>query len=50
MRWLQDEESTPDLNYLVSAPVSFPLIGLVQLAHYCVLQLAKPPAKEPGEL
>lgn len=34
MRWLKDEEATPDLDYLVSAPVSFPLIGLVQLAHY----------------
>ena len=47
-RWLQDEESTPDLTYLVSAPVSFPLIGLVQLAHYYVT--CKILAKEPGEL
>lgn len=36
MTWLQDPESTPDIDYLVSAPVSFPLIGLVQLAHYSV--------------
>jgi fatty acid synthase subunit beta len=36
MTWLQDPESTPDTDYLVSAPVSFPLIGLVQLAHYSV--------------
>jgi len=48
MRWLQDEESTPDLTYLVSAPVSFPVIGLVQLAHYYVT--CKILAKEPGEL
>lgn len=34
MNWLQHPEATPDLDYLVSAPVSFPLIGLVQLAHY----------------
>lgn len=34
MAWLHDAESTPDVDYLVSAPVSFPLIGLVQLAHY----------------
>ncbi|RKF77663.1 Fatty acid synthase subunit beta [Golovinomyces cichoracearum] len=34
--WLQHPESTPDVNYMVSAPVSFPLIGLVQLAHYTV--------------
>ncbi|OBT80913.1 hypothetical protein VF21_00149 [Pseudogymnoascus sp. 05NY08] len=36
MTWLRDPESTPDVDYLVSAPVSFPLIGLVQLAHYSV--------------
>ncbi|KAK4196274.1 putative fatty acid synthase subunit beta [Triangularia verruculosa] len=34
--WLHHPESTPDLDYMVSAPVSFPLIGLVQLAHYAV--------------
>ncbi|KAI5848125.1 acyl transferase domain-containing protein [Tricharina praecox] len=48
MRWLQDKESTPDLTYLVSAPVSFPLIGLVQLSHYYVT--CKILGKEPGEL
>ena len=36
MAWLHDPEATPDIDYLVSAPVSFPLIGLVQLAHYMV--------------
>jgi fatty acid synthase subunit beta len=36
LEWLQDPESTPDIDYLVSAPVSLPLIGLVQLAHYTV--------------
>ena len=36
MNWLHDPEATPDIDYLVSAPVSFPLIGLVQLAHYTV--------------
>ncbi|KAM0669702.1 hypothetical protein ACQRIU_000097 [Beauveria bassiana] len=34
MNWLQHPEATPDIDYLISAPVSFPLIGLVQLAHY----------------
>jgi fatty acid synthase subunit beta len=34
MAWLHSPEATPDVDYLVSAPVSFPLIGLVQLAHY----------------
>lgn len=36
MSWLQSPDATPDVDYLVSAPVSFPLIGLVQLAHYQV--------------
>ncbi|KAF3767969.1 fatty acid synthase acitivty [Cryphonectria parasitica EP155] len=34
MNWLQHPEATPDVDYLISAPVSFPLIGLVQMAHY----------------
>lgn len=34
MDWLHNRDSTPDVDYLISAPVSFPLIGLVQLAHY----------------
>ncbi|KAL9056394.1 MAG: hypothetical protein Q9162_002985 [Coniocarpon cinnabarinum] len=37
MRWLRTPESQPDTDYLVSAPVSLPLIGLTQLAHYMVL-------------
>ncbi len=36
MRWLTNRESQPDTDYLVSAPVSLPLIGLTQLAHYVV--------------
>ena len=36
LRWLNNPESQPDIDYLVSAPVSFPLIGLTQLAHYVV--------------
>ncbi|KAI1205462.1 fatty acid synthase beta subunit [Annulohypoxylon truncatum] len=36
MRWLEQPESQPDLDYLVSAPVSFPLIGLLQILHYIV--------------
>ncbi|KAL8824962.1 MAG: hypothetical protein Q9191_004700 [Dirinaria sp. TL-2023a] len=36
MRWLHDRDSQPDTDYLVSAPVSLPLIGLAQLAHYTV--------------
>jgi len=36
LRWLDNKDSQPDTDYLVSAPVSFPLIGLTQLAHYVV--------------
>lgn len=36
MRWLHNKDAQPDVEYLVSAPVSFPLIGLTQLAHYVV--------------
>ncbi len=36
LRWLEDHNAQPDTDYLVSAPVSLPLIGLVQLAHYAV--------------
>lgn len=36
MRWLNNRESQPDTDYLVSAPVSLPLIGLTQLAQYVV--------------
>ncbi|KAJ9137269.1 Fatty acid synthase subunit beta [Pleurostoma richardsiae] len=46
--WLQHPESTPDVDYLISAPVSFPLIGLVQMAHYEVT--CKVLGIEPGVL
>ena len=36
LRWLDNPDARPDTDYLVSAPVSFPLIGLTQLAHYVV--------------
>ncbi|KAL8949584.1 MAG: hypothetical protein Q9222_004320 [Ikaeria aurantiellina] len=36
LRWLHNRDLQPDTDYLVSAPVSLPLIGLVQLAHYTV--------------
>ncbi|KAL6898162.1 beta subunit of fatty acid synthase [Trichoderma evansii] len=34
LSWLHRPEATPDVDYLITAPVSFPLIGLVQMAHY----------------
>ena len=48
MHWVRDPECRPPTNYLLSAPVSFPLIGLVQLTNYCVT--CKVLQKSPGEL
>ncbi|KAI5290298.1 beta subunit of fatty acid synthetase, partial [Ascosphaera aggregata] len=48
LRWLENKDSQPDTDYLVSAPVSLPLIGLVQLAHY--MATCKAMGKQPGEL
>ncbi|KAF4125253.1 hypothetical protein GMORB2_4093 [Geosmithia morbida] len=48
MAWLHNPDSTPDVDYLISAPVSFPLIGLVQMAHYEVT--CKVLGVDPGAL
>jgi fatty acid synthase subunit beta, fungi type len=48
MSWLRNPDTQPDTDYLVSAPVSLPLIGLVQLAHYQVTCRAL--GKTPGEI
>ena len=48
MRWLHDKDTQPDTDYLVSAPVSLPLIGLVQLAHYAVT--CKAMGQTPGDI
>ena len=34
MAWLQNPDEQPEADYLITAPVSFPLIGLLQLAQY----------------
>ena len=36
-KWLDDEESSPDPAYIASAPVSFPIIGLINLANFCIM-------------
>ncbi|KAL2864066.1 acyl transferase domain-containing protein [Aspergillus lucknowensis] len=46
--WLENPESRPSADYLLSAPVSQPLIGLVQLLSYAVT--CKILNKNPGEL
>ena len=48
MRWLHHRDTQPDTDYLVSAPVSLPLIGLVQLAHYAVA--CKAMGQAPGDV
>ncbi|KAJ5335449.1 Acyl transferase/acyl hydrolase/lysophospholipase [Penicillium brevicompactum] len=48
MKWLQDRDTQPDIDYLVSAPVSLPLIGLVQLAHYTVT--CRVLGRQPGDI
>lgn len=36
LKWLKSPEQTPDQDYLLSVPVSCPLICVIQLAHYVV--------------
>ncbi|VVT56943.1 uncharacterized protein SAPINGB_P005430 [Magnusiomyces paraingens] len=48
MKWLKSPESTPDVDYLVFAPVSVPIIGIIQLAHFAIT--SKVLGKTPGEL
>lgn len=48
LRWLHNRDTQPDTDYLVSAPVSLPLIGLVQLAHYTVT--CRMLGLDPGEV
>jgi fatty acid synthase subunit beta len=35
--WLEDPDTLPSSEYLITAPVSFPLIGLLQLCHIRVI-------------
>ncbi|CBF73431.1 hypothetical protein AN7873.2 [Aspergillus nidulans FGSC A4] len=45
--WLENPEARPSTDYLLSAPVSQPLIGLVQLLNYAIT--CKILNKSPGE-
>ncbi|RMZ69319.1 Fatty acid synthase subunit beta [Pyrenophora seminiperda CCB06] len=47
-QWLRRSESAPSKDYLLSAPVSFPLIGLLQFATYAVICWSL--QKTPGEV
>lgn len=46
--WLNSPDQTPDQDYLLSVPVSCPLICVIQLAHYVVT--CKTLGVTPGEL
>lgn len=48
LRWLKNPETTPDNDYLVYAPVSVPVIGVIQLAHYAIT--ARVLGLTPGDL
>ena len=37
MQWLEEASTQPENEYLISAPISFPLIGLLQLLHYKIV-------------
>ena len=46
--WLENASKTPDQDTLGTAAFSFPIIGLIGLAHYCIT--AKILNKTPGDL
>ncbi|CCD27159.1 tetrafunctional fatty acid synthase subunit FAS1 NDAI_0J02670 [Naumovozyma dairenensis CBS 421] len=48
IRWLKHPTKTPDVDYLLSIPISCPLIGVIQLTHYAIT--AKLLGFTPGEL
>ncbi|SCW01843.1 LAFE_0E08482g1_1 [Lachancea fermentati] len=48
IEWLERPEKTPDNAYLLSIPISCPLIGVIQLVHYAVT--ARLLGFTPGEL
>ncbi|KAK8022512.1 hypothetical protein PG993_013279 [Apiospora rasikravindrae] len=49
-KWLEDPESIPSADYLITAPLSFPLIGLLQLATLKAISMSLDgtPADFPG--
>ena len=48
LKWLDQPSKTPDKDYLLSIPVSCPIIGVLQFAHYAIT--AKLLGFTPGEL
>ncbi|KAJ2307883.1 fatty acid synthase alpha subunit Lsd1, partial [Coemansia sp. RSA 2705] len=48
MTWLASPDARPDLHYLLSVPISLPIVGFTQLLH--VLVLCRVTRRTPGEL
>ncbi|PIA16745.1 fatty acid synthase [Coemansia reversa NRRL 1564] len=46
--WLSSGDARPDLPYMLSVPISLPIVGFTQLMH--VLVLCKASGRTPGEL
>ncbi|KAI0096024.1 enoyl reductase domain of FAS1 [Nemania sp. FL0031] len=46
--WLENHESRPEESFISAAATSFPIIGLIDLAHYCIT--CKLLDKSPGEM
>jgi fatty acid synthase subunit beta len=47
-QWLEDPASRPDKAFISGAAISFPIIGLIDLAHYCIM--CRMLDKSPGEM
>ncbi|KAL9609772.1 MAG: hypothetical protein Q9167_005484 [Letrouitia subvulpina] len=47
-KWLQDPDTMPSSAYVASAPISFPVIGLISLSHFCIT--CKSLNKSPGAI
>ncbi|KAJ2783041.1 fatty acid synthase alpha subunit Lsd1, partial [Coemansia javaensis] len=48
MTWLASPDARPDLQYLLSVPISQPIVGFTQLLH--VLVLCKATGRAPGQI
>ncbi|KAJ2788933.1 fatty acid synthase alpha subunit Lsd1, partial [Coemansia helicoidea] len=48
MKWLASPDARPDLPYLLSVPISLPIVGFTQLLH--VLVLCRATGRAPGEV
>ena len=47
-RWIEDPNFAPEEDVIALAPLSFPLIGLLALSHFCII--CKKLGQHPGEV